>query len=124
MWEASNMKISRNKNIVPTDKSGQRMKHDFIRWLPRRDFYPLGKLFSFFLFIGLSFCFSGLRFLRNQAGGNLPRRYVQPVPDGDFGSKICCGNHHGIGKVYKFDDLAAWNVTKKKLPISKLLPRL
>jgi copper chaperone NosL len=115
MWEASNMKISRNKNIVPTDKSNQRMKHDFIRCSALGRISIRWKNFSlFFLFIGLSF------FASLGCGSEIKPVDIYPedmcsycrmaISDQRFAAQIITGSD----EVFKFDDLGCMERFKEK----------
>lgn len=103
------MKRYDHKKTGPTDKSGQRMKSFFIRWVV----FIRWKLFIlFFLFIGLSFFACGSSEIRpvDIYPEDMCSHCRMAISDQAFASEIIAAD----GEVFKFDDLGCLERFKEK----------
>ncbi|MCI0690906.1 nitrous oxide reductase accessory protein NosL [candidate division KSB1 bacterium] len=106
------MKTLHNKNLVPTDKSGQRMKSFFTRWVISIRWKIF---FLFFFFISLSFfLFLGCGSSEIKPVDIYPEDMCShcrmAISDQAFASEIITE----AGEVFKFDDLGCMGKFKEK----------
>jgi copper chaperone NosL len=106
------MKSSKNKSVVPTDKSGPRIRHDFIR----------GEIFSlFFFFIVLSFWACGSSEIKpvDIYPEDMCSQCRMAISDQSFAAEIITEAE----EVYKFDDLGCMEKFKEKSGELKIAAR-